>query len=309
MAATGLENISQQEYKSHNILYKTVEAENTEVTEMGDRKRLRVGEPQELPAKRRAGVVVYGSLEPDATSLPRQTSEPTSPLDIPMGDTNNISSSQETLKDADGTLYGHFKFMHLGIMKTVLTLIVVQLSKSASTHSTPTYSSLSNIPPAELRQRAQSMVLRLRLANYKVETNQIDVPISKLVVIAPPKLPTLPGYSGSFTCPKPRTRTPLPTTVPDIKLRRPSSEPNTRIPSSPPSQDQGNDEDETASPRKPFVTPLLPRRRDGLSSMPGNASPTRKDPSGRDLTSSVVKKTAADSLLDLMRQNEYSRSF
>lgn len=169
-------------------------------------------------------------------------------------------------------------------------------------------SSLSAIPPAELRKRAQSMALRLRLANYKVETNQIDIPISKLEVISSPRLPALPQYSGSFTCPKPRTRTPLPTTVPDIQVRRPSSEPNPRIPSSPPSQVEEHNE-ESMSPTKPFVTPLLPRRRDGLSNMPGNASPTRKDPSGRDLTSSVVKKTAADSLLDLMRQNEYSRSF
>ena len=152
------------------------------------------------------------------------------------------------------------------------------------------------------------MVLRLRLANYKVETNQIEVPISKLELISPPRLPNLPSYSGSFSCPRPRTRTPLPSTVPDIKLRRPSSESRLTIPSSPPPQDEEEDE-ESVSPQKAFITPLLPRRRDGLSNMPGAVSPTRKDPSGRDLTSSVVKKTAADSLLDLMRQNEYSRSF
>jgi len=70
---------------------------------MGDRKRLRVEEPEELPVKRRAGDV-YSSIELDSYSLPQQTLGPISPSDTAMADFYSISSSQETVKNIEGKL-------------------------------------------------------------------------------------------------------------------------------------------------------------------------------------------------------------
>ncbi|KAH8595921.1 hypothetical protein B0O99DRAFT_621732 [Bisporella sp. PMI_857] len=157
------------------------------------------------------------------------------------------------------------------------------------------------------------MKLRLRLANYKVETKQINVPLAQLRLETKTSKPSnLPRFSSSLTTGKPRT--PLPDTIPDIRIRRPSSEkahPVTHMPSSPPPRYLEIVSGSNISPRKEeLVTPLLPRQREDIAGRLAGESPTRKDPSGRDLTSSIVKqKTAADSLLDLMRQSDYSRSF
>jgi hypothetical protein len=134
------------------------------------------------------------------------------------------------------------------------------------------------------------MKLRLRLAAYKVQSNQMDIPISQLRIKtntpSSPKLPTT------------RRRTPLPSAVPNIELLKPSAEKSrslTNIPSSPPSYRASEE-----SPRKEaFATPLLPRQRQGLLNPPNLGSPTWKD---RELTSSAVKGKAAVSLLSLMRQ-------
>lgn len=125
------------------------------------------------------------------------------------------------------------------------------------------------------------MRLRLRLAAYKVHSNQIDIPISQLKIkTAPPspKLPTLPTSSR---------RTPLPS-IPSIQL--PSTHLESDIPSSPPQE---------STEKEVLSTPLLQRQRERLLNPPALGSPMWKE---RELTSSAVKGKAADSLLSLMRQ-------
>ncbi|QSZ30551.1 hypothetical protein DSL72_000105 [Monilinia vaccinii-corymbosi] len=83
---------------------------------------------------------------------------------------------------------------------------------------------------AEIRQKCQALRLRLSLANYKVQTNQIDLPLSRLEArSASPKLPCParqrgnPSYGASMG-----SRTPLPgapdrnALIPAIHLQRPS---------------------------------------------------------------------------------------
>jgi len=152
------------------------------------------------------------------------------------------------------------------------------------------------------------MKLRLSLASYKVRTNQINTPMSRLQIRpTSPKLPSLARLRAVSTAPQ---RTPLPTapTVPNIRLQRPSSkseEPTTNIPSSPPYYHnypaflQG-EVDETT--REVASTSILPRQREDLRNPPRLDGANWKD--GGDLTSSVVQGRAADGLLRLMQQGQ-----
>lgn len=109
--------------------------------------------------------------------------------------------------------------------------------------------------------------MRLSLANYKVRTNQIDVPISRLQIRSSSR-PSRIGLSSSRI-----SRTPLPS-IPNIET----------------------------SPKKlndpGLSTPLLPRQRERLLNPPMLGSPEEHS-----LTSSVVKGRAADGLLSLMRHH------
>lgn len=151
-------------------------------------------------------------------------------------------------------------------------------------------------------QKAQVMKLRLRLAAYKVQSNQMDIPISQLRIktsVTPStKLPTL--LRPSKTAQTPQRRTPLPSAIPDVNLQMPTSEEvhsRTNIPSSPPSY--SSLENAIFPGKEALVTPLLPRQRRALLNPPNLGSPAWKD---RELTSSAVKGKAADSLLSLMHQ-------
>ncbi|CZR54329.1 uncharacterized protein PAC_04213 [Phialocephala subalpina] len=160
----------------------------------------------------------------------------------------------------------------------------------------------------DIRRKAKEIRLRLSLANYKVRTNQIDIPISRLQV-----RPS--AFSNSFPRRIPGTktlRTPLPSaSIPSIHLQNPSAEktkPSTlNIPSSPPPPHLSRPVGDTMSPvkhqndytRDGLSTPLLPRQRDRLLNPPSLGSPTWDR---SEITSSVVKGRAADGLLSLMRQ-------
>ncbi|KAF8864242.1 hypothetical protein BDZ45DRAFT_737684 [Acephala macrosclerotiorum] len=161
------------------------------------------------------------------------------------------------------------------------------------------------LTPEEIRRKAKEIRLRLSLANYKVRTNQIDVPISRLQ-IRPSAFPKRTrGVSGI-------SRTPLPSvSIPNINLQQPSAEKikpaALTIPSSPPSPHLSHIVGNAISPvkrlhddtRDGLSTPLLPRQRDRLLNPPSLGSPTWNR---SDITSSVVKGRAADGLLSLMRQ-------
>jgi len=161
------------------------------------------------------------------------------------------------------------------------------------------------------------MKIRLRFASYKVRTNQIDIPLSRLQIrssTSSPRLPSLPRVASSASLHRthipPRTAT---TNIPNIELQKPSAEKKQvsapAISSSPPSYKQG---DRPGSPSKSvddttleeFATPLLPRQRQGLLNSLALGSPVWEDrrSAGNDLTSSVVKGRAADGLLSLMRR-------
>lgn len=159
--------------------------------------------------------------------------------------------------------------------------------------------------------------MRLKLASYKVRTNQIDIPIDRLQIktlaSTSPKLPYLPRIATNAS----QRRIPLPSiasTVPNIQLQKPSAERTqtreTRVPSSPPPylhipkrQNKGPsslvaEDGSHAGESEGFTTPILPRQRKDLLNPPNLGSPTWN---GNDLTSSVVKGRAADGLLSLMR--------
>ncbi|PVH85089.1 hypothetical protein DL98DRAFT_512024 [Cadophora sp. DSE1049] len=170
----------------------------------------------------------------------------------------------------------------------------------------------------ELRQKAREIKLRLSLASYKVRTNQIDIPISRLEIRSSttssriPPLPRTATLSSQIQQPSRHSTAPQ---VPDINLQRPSAEKKrpqpVTIPSSPPScRSAPGSNDRLASPPKVatdatgegFATPLLHRQRQGVLNRPSlGGSPSWED-RGSDLTSSVVKGRAADGLLSLMRQ-------
>jgi hypothetical protein len=163
------------------------------------------------------------------------------------------------------------------------------------------------------------MKLRLRLAGYKVRTNQIHLPLSRLEIRSCtsstlPKLSPLLLVLGNTS----QHRTPLPSiaaapSIPNIQLQKPSAEKQpahiTDIPSSPPSPycDPTVEAKELISPFKHiddttcegFATPLLPRRQ-AILNAPTLGSPIWEDRRS-ELTSSVVKGRAADGLLSLMR--------
>jgi len=169
-----------------------------------------------------------------------------------------------------------------------------------------------------LSQKAEVLKLRLKLASYKVRTNQINIPMSRLqiktVASTQPELPHLPRQAANTS----QRRNPLPgaaTALPDVRLQTPSAYQrrahDNRVHSSPPPyldipttkrQVELNfptkETNSTAEHNtEGCTTPLLPRQRDGLLHPPNLGSPVWND-----LTSSVVKGRAADGLLSLMRQ-------
>jgi hypothetical protein len=167
-------------------------------------------------------------------------------------------------------------------------------------------------------QKAEVLRLRLKLASYKVRTNQIDIPINRLQIktlaSTSPKLPYLPRTAANTS----QRRIPLPptaTTVPNIQLQNPSAEKTRtqeiRVTSSPPpylhipqrqnkaSSSLSVEDRSHVGESEGFTTPILPRQCQDLLNPPSLGSPIWD---GSDLTSSVVKGRAADGLLSLMRQ-------
>ncbi|KAH7360496.1 hypothetical protein BKA65DRAFT_533786 [Rhexocercosporidium sp. MPI-PUGE-AT-0058] len=170
----------------------------------------------------------------------------------------------------------------------------------------------------ELRRKAREIKLRLSLASYKVRTNQIDIPISRLEIRSSStssRIPPLPRCATNSSQTQDASRPSSAPQIPNINLQIPSAEKkrpqSVTIPSSPPSYPSTlSDMKRSTSPtkvandatREGFATPLLPRQRQGVLNPPSlGGSPSWED-RGSDLNSSVVKGRAADGLLCLMRQ-------
>ncbi|KAF7880991.1 uncharacterized protein EAF02_006882 [Botrytis sinoallii] len=101
-----------------------------------------------------------------------------------------------------------------------------------STSKTFRTSKSKSLSREEIRQKSQELRLRLSLANYKVKTNQIDLPLSRLQVRSTsPKLPSL-ARLRRYSYGKRMGRTPLPgapstntgrEAVPAINIQAPAS--------------------------------------------------------------------------------------
>ena len=156
----------------------------------------------------------------------------------------------------------------------------------------------------DTKQKARALKLRLSLAKYKVQTNQIDTPMSQLQIKTtskPAGPPTLPSprladapRSGPFSSTHPSN-------IPSLKPRAPNHEYTRSFSSSPPPYLQsasGNDPED--GPRDCVSTPLLPRQRQSLLNPPSLGGDFEDRSPARELTSSVVKGRAAKGLLSLM---------
>jgi hypothetical protein len=167
--------------------------------------------------------------------------------------------------------------------------------------------------------------IRLKLAMYKVKTNQIHVPMSELRFLPCESVssvlkPDIPATSSApKTLPPQQTRPrsnpkllPAPVLVPTAYSARRITEPY--IPSSPPCSAPNSDIDTAESEEdseKDFTTPTAPKDTESLhppvqlSSPPGSekriANTSRICDAKASLTSSVVKGRAANGLLELMQ--------
>jgi hypothetical protein len=164
------------------------------------------------------------------------------------------------------------------------------------------------------KQRAEAVRLRLRLASYKVRTNQTHVPMSRLQIrtIGSDRLPTSRVKTQRQAMP-PTT----PSNIPNIQVHKASAEKGRQITtmssspppvhpaaaSQPPNKSFVSPTKASAETREEFATPLLPRHRQILlkSAALGSAIWDEQSP-GKDLTSSVVKRGTADALLSLKHQ-------
>ncbi|APA10248.1 predicted protein [Sclerotinia sclerotiorum 1980 UF-70] len=120
-----------------------------------------------------------------------------------------------------------------------VTVVYSQASKITTTEENPSRSITASttrnfhtsksksLSREEIRQKSQALRLRLSLANYKVKTNQIDLPLSRLQIHSTsPDLPSLAHLRANPYGASAGNRTPLPgapTLIPIINLQRPSS--------------------------------------------------------------------------------------
>jgi len=151
------------------------------------------------------------------------------------------------------------------------------------------------------QQNAEALRLRLKVAMYKVKTNQTDLPLSQLQIRASRAhnaARTLLPSSRLFLASqhgKPVTPTSHPSQFSNDEV-----EDHTSIPSSspPPPMSPDRSSPHAHSPRcSDFATPILPRSRGGYSRVRNSRGSPEPGP---EVTSSVVKGRAADGLLSLM---------
>ncbi|CCD54183.1 putative cyclin-dependent kinase protein [Botrytis cinerea BcDW1] len=118
------------------------------------------------------------------------------------------------------------------LVETIISNKSTFIPTTISTPRTFQTSKSKSLSREEIRQKSQALRLRLSLANYKVKTNQIDLPLSRLQVCSTsPKLPSLARLRG-YSHGKIMERTPLPgarnmdtgrEAVPTINIQGPGS--------------------------------------------------------------------------------------
>lgn len=151
--------------------------------------------------------------------------------------------------------------------------------------------------PADNVQHAETLRLRLRLAHFKIRTNQIHIPLAQLR-ISTTESPEWPESQPSL--PK---LLPAPILQPTSYFARTITQ--SQIPSSPPSSPKSNPEKRSRD--EVFRTPALPRQSTALRQIGSPAdSPdgiSRETHAEEDsLTSSAVRGKAAIGLLGLRQE-------
>ncbi|KAG0646921.1 hypothetical protein D0Z07_6280 [Hyphodiscus hymeniophilus] len=231
-----------------------------------------------LPVVQVSGYLGFTS-QPDAHALLDSSSAPSSP-------TSSNGTSEAALNDSQLTVPDDSQIHTQTRVVPTLTL-------------------------TELRQKAQEIKLRLRLASYKVRTNQVHVPMSRL------EIRTI-GSKSMSTSRIPQTSSTSLSDISNNQVQNPSAEKarqNDMSCSPPPKlcnaasiQVCKKKFDSPVKigggePRDGYATPLLPRHREGLLNPPklGRAIWDEMSPT-KELTSSVVKRGTADALLSLKHQ-------
>lgn len=151
------------------------------------------------------------------------------------------------------------------------------------------------------KQKARALRLRLSLAKYKVQTNQIDTPMSRLEIKRPSKSLELPSISRFANTPQNRPFTSAGHSDTQLNLSQVPNLQHTRSFSSPQPYIEITPFDESREePKETVSTPLLPRQRHSLLYPPLLGAEFEDRSPARELTSSVVKGRAAKGLLSLM---------
>lgn len=155
-------------------------------------------------------------------------------------------------------------------------------------------------------QRAEILRLRLRVAMFKVRTNQTCIPMSQLRI--PPKSPPVP-HSTLDSSPEQNASVPKLLPAPNLKPTAYSARTilQPRVPSSPPTSYKSSPEGDAE--KDVFRTPALPKGKIRamdlqLSSPPGSQErDMRVVNEAESLTSSAVRGSAARSLLGLAQKD------
>lgn len=151
------------------------------------------------------------------------------------------------------------------------------------------------------QQNAEALRLRLKVAMYKVKTNQTDLPLSQLQIRASrAHHATRTLLPSSRLSPAPQHGEPVTPTSHLSQFNSDEVEDHTSIPSSSPLPLMSPDRSlpHVHGPRcSDFATPILPRSRDGYSCIHNSRGSPEPGP---EVTSSVVKGRAADGLLSLI---------
>ena len=146
------------------------------------------------------------------------------------------------------------------------------------------------------------MKLRLSLAKYKVQTNQIDTPMSQLQIKSTSELPEIPTMRHLAHTPRHRalSSTSCALNSHGISNREQNQDNSPSFPPSPPYPETASQHESKLESREVISTPLLRRQRQSLGNPPSSGRDVEDRSPARELTSSVVKGRAANGLLSLM---------
>lgn len=178
--------------------------------------------------------------------------------------------------------------------QTAATNVTQATQSRASQVGTPPR---SHRDPADNVQHAETLSLRLRLAHFKIRTNQIHIPLAQL------RISTIDGPESPEHQPSLPKLLPAPVLQPTSYSARTVTQP--QMPSSPPSSPESDMGKTTGA--EVFRTPALPRHSTALVQIGSppyspDGGPRETHPEEDSLTSSAVRGKAAIGLLGLRQE-------